>query len=261
MPYKYALLITAIYLLLSSSLHADCAREDIQFYLDKGFTQEQVTQLCTATKGGGDAVPDYTPYQQKVIIYKEGGGEAPGIKDGLTKEEREAVNIIKTGGDIAKLNVTPEIISYTAKTCVISGNTPSVDQRYKDCVQVDFVVQRKDLIISASAKKLLLFGNNYVLLEGTIDAKPKVSWDEYPIEIRRSLQRNFEWKENGNKTAFPIATDYSVTRMVNAFRTLADTYGQADKENQVAEASSEEIKEVVREPKEEKKKRWWDPFD
>ena len=70
MPYKYAPLITAIYLLLSSSLHANCAREDIQFYLDKGFTQEQVTQLCTATKGGGgDAVPDYTPYQQKVIIF------------------------------------------------------------------------------------------------------------------------------------------------------------------------------------------------
>ena len=261
MPYKYAPLITAIYLLLSSSLHADCAREDVQFYLDKGFTQEQVTQLCAATNSGGEAAPDYTPYQQQVIIYKEGGGEAPGIKDGLTKEEREAANIIKAGGDIANLKVTPEILSYTAKTCVVSANTPSVDQRYKDCLQVDFVVQRKDLIVSASGKKFLVFGNNYVLLEGAIDVKPKRSWDEYPIEIRRSLQRNFEWKEDGNKTAFPIALDYSVTRMVNAFRTLADTYGQADKEDQVAEASSEEIAEVVRKPKEEKEKSWWNPFD
>jgi hypothetical protein len=122
-------------------------------------------------------------------------------------------------------------------------------------------VQRKDLIVSASGKKLLLFGSSYVLLEGAIDAKPKRNWDEYPIEIRRSLQRNFEWKENGSKTAFPIALDYSVTKMVNAFRTLADTYGQADKEDQVAEVSSEEIEKVVREPKEEKKKSWWNPFD
>ena len=61
-------------------------------------------------------------------------------------------------------------------------------------------------------------------------------------------------RKTADKTAFPIATDYSVTRMVNAFRTLADTYGQADKENQVAEASSEEIKEVVREAKRRKGK-------
>ncbi|MEJ2114899.1 MAG: hypothetical protein P8X88_02350, partial [Gammaproteobacteria bacterium] len=142
-----------------------------------------------------------------------------------------------------------------------SANSPEFEQRFKDCVEVDFVIQRKNLVVSSSGKKLLLFGNHYVLLEGEIDAIPKRSWDTYPITIRRALQRNFEWKENGKKTAFPVNSDYSVARLVSAFRTLADTYGQTDNEAQVAEADSEEIKEIVREPEKEKKKRWWNPFD
>ncbi len=261
MPYKFITIITtAIYVFISSSVHADCKRDDIEFYLDKGFTQAQITELCSATKSTGDTTPDYTPYQQKVIIYKQ-GGEDPGIKDGLTREEREAVSTIKAGGDVAKLKVTPETISYTAQTCVVSANTPDFEQRYKDCIEVDFVILRENLEVSASGKKLLLFGNPYILLEGTIDAKPKRPWEDYPISVRKALQRNFEWKENGKKTPFPVISDYSTARLVGAFRTLGETYGQADNENQVAEASSEEIKEVVREPKEEKKKRWWNPFD
>jgi len=261
MPYKYIFLTVVFNLLISTALHAECSRDDIQFYLDKGFTQEQVTQLCSAARSSGESAPDYTPYQQKVIIYKDGGGEPKGRKDGLTKEERVAVGTIKAGGEISKLKVTPETISYTAKTCVVSANTPDVNQRYKDCIDVDFIVQREDLIVSSSGKKLLLFGNNYVLLEGVIDAKPKRPWEDYPLDIRRSLQRNFEWKENGKKSAFPVAGDYSVTRLVNAFRTLADTYGQTDDEDQVAEADSEQTEEIVREPKKEKKKKWWNPFD
>jgi len=261
MAYKLTSLALLLTFLVSFSAYAECNREDVQFYLDKGFTQEQVTQLCSAASTGGESAPDYTPYQQKVIIYKEGGGEPQGIKDGLTREEREAVNTLKAGGDISKLNVTPETISYTAKTCIISASSPEFSQRYKDCVDVDFVVQRKDLTVSASGKKLLLFGSQHVTLEGDIEATPKRDWDSYPIDIRRSLQRNFEWKEDGKKTAFPVAGDYSVTRVVNAIRTLADTYGQTEDDTQVAEEKNDEIKKVVREPRKEKKKRWWNPFD
>ncbi len=259
MLFKYTSFITVIYFCLTLTLYADCSREDVQFYLDKGFTQDQITQLCSASAGqNSESVPDYTPYQQKVIIYKDGGGEAPGIKDGLTKEEREAVNTIKAGGEITKLKVTPETIHYQAQTCVTSANSPEFDQRFKDCVDVDFTVQRKDLIVSSSGKKLLLFGTNYVLLEGSIEATPKRSWDSYPITVRRSLQRNFEWKEDGEKTAFPVNSDYSVARIVNAFRTLANTYAGDGEENQIAEAVN--VEEEVAEPK-KKKKRWWNPFD
>ena len=258
MPHKYTLLIISVHFLLSTTLYADCNREDIEFYLDKGFTQDQITQLCAASNTSDNSTPDYTPYQQKVIIYKQ-GGEAPGIKDGLTKEEREAINTIKAGGEISKLNVTPETISYQAQTCVTSANSPEFNQRFKDCIDVDFVVQRKNLIVSASGKKLLLFGNHYVLLEGEIDAKPKRSWDSYPIDIRRSLQRNFEWQEDGESTAFPVNSDYSVARIVNAFRILADTYAGDNEESQIAEAT--EAEEKITKPKKEKKKRWWNPFD
>jgi len=259
MHYKNILIISVLYFLISSTLYANCSREDIEFYLEKGFTQEQVTKLCSATGGSKESAPDYTPYQQKVIIYKDGG--SPEVKDGLSNEERDAFNDLKLGGDVTALKLTPQHISYTTKICLRSGQSPNEHERFKTCEDIDYIVQRKDLVVSSSGKKLLFFGTGVVELEGNIQATPKRSFDSYPVEFRKALERDFHWRENGTKTSFPVRGDFSITRLVNALRVLAETYGQSEETTQVAESNNDEVKEVVREPKKEKKKRWWNPFD
>ncbi|MEM7401895.1 MAG: hypothetical protein AAF304_08110 [Pseudomonadota bacterium] len=252
----------AFILLISiSTLDAACNRDDIQFYLDKGFSQEQITQLCSAsgTSEGAISVPDYTPYQQKVIIYKDGGG--PEKKDGLTNEERTAFNDLKLGGDVTRLKLTPEHISYTAKVCLRAGQSPNQHERYKDCANIDYVIQRKDLIVTSSGKKLIFFGSAVVILEGTIQATPRRSFDSYPIEFRKALERDFNWKERGTKTSFPVRGDFSVTRTVNAFRALADSYTGSEGSSQLVEAETTATDEELPPEKPKKKKRWWNPFD
>ena len=241
-----------------------CSKDDIEFYLDKGFTQEQITQLCSASGGGSNStetVPDYTPYQQKVIIYQDGGG--PEIdKDGFNKEERLAINDLKAGGDIIKLKVTESHINYVRKVCIISGNSPEYDQRYKTCPEVAFKISRDGLIAASSGKKLLVFGTAVVTLEGDIDRKLLGNWDDYPITVRKELKRNFNWKEDGHQTDFPVRGDYSVTKIVNAMRTLStedpDYFDEAAK---YAEEKKDDIELVEENSKKEKKKRWWNPFD
>jgi len=237
---------------------AKCSKEDIAFYLEKGFSQDQITQLC-ATSSEGSEVPDYQPYQQKVIIYQDGGG--PTIdKEGFNKEERAAVNSLKAGGDVIKLKVTPSHINYIRKVCIISGNSKEYDQRYKTCPEVVFKVSRDGLVASSSGKKLLLFGNAVVSIEGEIDRKLRGSWDDYPVNVRKELKRNFNWKENGHLTDFPVRGDYSVTKIVNAMRTLSSEGSDYFDESAKSEDDFTEKVEVAGEDA-KKKKKWWNPFD
>jgi len=260
---RLLILLITLYLLIPTLSYSACSKEDIQFYLEKGFTQEQITQLC-ATSSSESAVPDYKPYQQKVIIYKDGG--EPGIdKDGFTKEERTAINDLKAGGDIIKLNVTSSHINYVRKVCIITGNSPEVDQRFRTCPEVAFRVAREGLVAASSGKKLLVFGTAVVALNGTIDRELRGNWDDYPVSVRKELKRSFNWKEDGSKTDFPVRGDYSVTKIVNALRTLSsvnsDYFDEAIQEAKNTTETKNEKADTEVGDESKKKKKWWNPFD
>ena len=236
--------------------YAACSKEDIEFYLDKGFTQDQITQLCSASSTN---VPDYQPYQQKIIIYSN--EEAPGKKNGFTKEERQAIKALREGGDVINLKVDAKSIKYTRVVCITAGNNPERDQRARECPNVYFSVSRDGLKAASSGKKLIVLGKSYVTLEGDIFRKLKGNWDDYSIAVRKELERNFNWKEDGHKSNFPVRGDYSVTKIVDAIRTLST----ADiEEYDTLVENEEQVEEPVLEVRAEdtkKKKKWWNPFD
>lgn len=236
---------------------AACSKEDIQFYLDKGFNQEQITELCTTSEA---SVPDYTPYQQQVIIYSE--EEAPGIKGGFTREERAAIKDLKNGMDVVDLSVDQETIQYTVQVCVMSSEGKEYDQRYKACPEVLFKVSRRGLTTVTSGKKYGLFGKQTIKIKGDIERQSLVDFDTYPIEFRRQLKRDFDWKEGDRDTAkFPVRGDYSVTTLVNAL----DALSKPDTNVTIVENADDDEVEVEVEPVAEteskKKKRWWNPLD
>ena len=111
---KLPLLACMLFYLLPGTGFSACDKEDVRFYLGKGFNQEQIIQLCAGSKA---EVPDYTPYQQKVIIYQQ-GEEAPGIKDGFTREERMATKELQHGTDVTGLTADQNSIQYTVRVCL-----------------------------------------------------------------------------------------------------------------------------------------------
>ena len=232
---------------------AACSKEDIEFYLDKGFSQEQITQLCSASQA---SVPDYQPYQQKVIIYST--EEAPGVKGGFTREERKAIKTLDEGADVVNLEVDQNFIKYTSVICLADQQGKEHTQRFKDCPPVDFVMNRYDIEISASGKKYGFFGKQFLTVKGDIKRTMQGSFDDYPPQFRKQLERQYNWKANRPEIDFPIRGDYSVTKVYNALTDLtkisddATTLAQSEKEN---DEQTVEINET------EKKKRWWNPFD
>ncbi len=244
-------------------MYADCSKDDIEFYLDKGFTQAQITQLCTSsgdTGGSASNIPDYTPYQQKVIVYTE--GEGPSKKDGLTKEERSALQTLKKGTDVYNLKVDPTNIKFTRRVCLITGNGRDIDYRYKDCPRVDFTIARENMIVDSAGKKFAVFGQGTVTIKGSVTPVLQGSFEDYPVEFRQGLERNFNWKEAKNETNIPVRGDFSITAVANAFRTLSSDSANEELPGESildAEAAEEPVREARVDSK--KKKKWWNPFD
>lgn len=248
-----------------------CDPDTIQFYLDKGFTQEQITQLCSQSN---NSAPAYEPYQKPVVIYQEGGHQP-----GISAEERKAVAELK--GSIAgrSVDVTDDSISYIRNLCIVAGNAGEVDQRGKECIDVAFSIAREGLKVLESGRGLLLFGNvELEVVSSNIKRKTVLAnpWESYPPDVAFALKRKYEATQTGNKTTIPIRRSATTGIVVNALKTVAASTGLKNSEfdNEAArvlddsyeaptkeEYAAAQPKPEAVEEKKKKKKRWWNPFD
>ncbi len=230
-----------------------CDKEDVKFYLDKGFTQDQVTQLCAGSKA---EVPDYTPYQQQVIIYQQ--GEAPGVKDGFTREERMAIKELQVGTDVVNLTVDQDSIQYTVKVCLTVQEGKEYSQRFKACPEVFYTVLRAGLTAVASGKQFGMFGQSSITIQGGIQREPKQDFDDYPTQFRKQLKRYFDWKTRGDTTRIPVRGGYSVVKLIESLQALSK---EPDPNLRLAQQETDGVSAAPEEEQVKKKKRWWNPFD
>ena len=277
MHFRYIISFSVLF--YSHSSYSECSKEDVEFYLEKGFTQEQITQLCSARSSEGASVPDYQPYQQKVIIYSNEG--APGIKDGLTLEERKATNALRGGIDARSVEVTPEAVNYIRPVCVNLKDSSDVEQWVSKCIDVAFSLSRDNLKVNQSGAKLFFIGQQQLEVSSAAIKRKYVTsdpWREFSPDKRFLIKRKYESLEKGNTTTIPLRRTADPGQMVNAIRTLADitkakqsgtttsevtrvlddSYVPPTEEEYVA---SQRTYEEAQEEKKKKKKKWWNPFD
>ena len=143
------------------------------------------------------------------------------IKSYFTIEENEAIQILANGSNVTHLCVDANNISYIRNVCVTAGSTPEIGQRFTTCPEVHFSVARKGLIVSSYGREPLLSGEKIIRIRGKISRKLQVSWDEYPITVRRDLERNFHRRERGNRTNFPVRENFTPSKISNALRVLS----------------------------------------
>ena len=260
-----------VFLLIPLNSYSACTPETIQFYLDKGFTHEQVTKLCAESS---TAAPTYQPYQKPVVIYQEGGGS------GNSVEERRAVNELRGGLDVRSVDITDDQINYIRNVCVRGGQSPDKEQRVEACIDVAFSISRDGLQVIESGAGLLLFGQQQIeVTSSEIKRKHVVAdpWAKYLPDVRFQLKRKYEAKEKGNTTILPVRKSSSPSQIVSALRTIASTT-----ESRKAGTDQSEVAKVLDDsyvpPTEEeylestptyddiqeekkKKKKWWNPFD
>ena len=262
----------SIILLVScSQLWAGCTPDTINFYLEKGFTQEQITKLCA---DASETAPTYQPYQKPIVIYQEGGSSGNSI------EERRAATELKGSIDGRSVEVTDTHVNFIRKVCVRAGNSPEIDQRVNKCIDTAFSIARDGMRVNESGAGLLLFGQQSLQVSSSEVKRKYVTadpWAEFTPDIRFLLERKYQSQEKGNITDIPLRKSSTPAQVVSAIRVLsssteqkrtgnsesevtkvlADDYVPLTEEEYLkAQPTLEEIKE-----QEKKSKKWWNPFD
>ena len=254
---------------------AECNQETIQFYLDKGFNQEQITKLCATTN---NEAASYEPYQKPVVIIQEG---STADKTGFSADERKAIIELRGGIEARSVDVTSDALNYITKVCVQNKESPDVNKWVTKCVDVAFSISRDELKVNESGKSNFVFGDTgLVVSSSNIKRKYLVSdpWANVDPLFRNKLKRKFEDREKGNTTKIRLRKTADPNQIISSIRTIADATKarqSGDDTSEVARVlddsytpptqdeylASQESYEEAQEEKKEKKKKWWNPFD
>ena len=117
-----------MFLSLVTEALAVCSREDVDHYLSKGFTADQVTKMCAAGRsetGGTNKGPVDDSRQKAVRVMKAACSAAIGY----SKAQGNPIPSIQTDGLLASVN--DETMVHISSSC-------AAERRAGECVRVAF---------------------------------------------------------------------------------------------------------------------------
>lgn len=197
------------WLLFVPPVAAECARADVDYYLSKGFTPEQIAALC----GGASGKKKYQAEDEKTLK-----------KARIRKaEEKIQDDVILAKTAIAGLDVklNDEKLAYTRRICVAIGKTKEVTGRTRACPEVRFEVFFKDLKILETARKYYVVGQREIEVKGRVRRTLLNPFSEYAKPQRRELIRAYKAKLRKGGTHVPIRVDAPLWRVEDLLREYA----------------------------------------
>ena len=236
------------------SAFAQCSVEEVEYFLEKGFSQQQITTLCSAARTRNcppcpkekkltqqeftdlcslveTAVLDCSTSTQSSVMDNEEdtlkkqdnetwGKAAVRDQNSRTQKEYDAIQALKIGGDVLSFDATPTELIFVKNVCAFSGDALQRGRRKEFCHGVKYTVARQNLQVHPG-KTTPIIGSPNALITGKVTSELSSSINDYPYEVRKQLEAYFDKKKTGNKAEFPARSGVSVDHLVQAFRTLS----------------------------------------
>jgi len=173
---------------------ADCSRDDIQFYLDKGFTTEQVTLLCS--KPAGEGKKKYRAYTDEYVDRQDHEYQA------RMRVEREAA--LRNAIEATDIQLERGYLYYVRPQCVSEGVEKDRAFGLKSCPNIRYRIKLAGLKVDEKEyKKRFLFGQKMVRVEGEIKRQEMPgAFADIPDEYWRNVLR--KRLEKGDSTKVPL---------------------------------------------------------
>ena len=198
---------------------AECSRNDVEYFLKKGFSREQVVAICEAAKPRQFGEPteqgqgDYEAYDEDLEARLR-------IERRLQKEEDDIL-LLKTAIAGEDIKITRDWLDFKKPFCIASGNNPDVGARIKICPLVLYRIYFKGLRVKEYERKYLVFGAREIEVEGTIKRKLLNDLKEYPAGLRAELLDAYEANVRKGGTFIPIRKDYPINQVQEILRSYA----------------------------------------
>ena len=210
-------LLVVISLAGISQVAAQCSRSDINYYLSKGFSQEQIAEICSGTP----AKPRYESsdkHEEKIQRQRE--------NERRYEDDRFFLRSAINGWDII---LNADILEYTRKFCISVGKTPEVEARTRVCPDVRYRIHFDGLEIRNAERKYDLIGQREVNVTGKVGKKLLHDFKEYPSDLEQQLIHKYKTTIRKGGTYIPVRKDTSLNRVVTILREYA---GRATRKEQ-----------------------------
>ncbi|MCU7845279.1 MAG: hypothetical protein KZQ93_15730 [Candidatus Thiodiazotropha sp. (ex Monitilora ramsayi)] len=205
--------------------YAACSRSDVEYYLSKGFTPDQVTAICTSSSTPAlKEMPDEQASPAVIPPAAKPGDNAPRqtpqnleqhTDSGTARDNEQFLKIAIKGRDI---QLTRDTLRYTRKMCVQIGEEDLYGFAPKACPDVKFVIALEGLEVLKTGKKYLLYGSGEAWVRGSIQREIIGQLaDQKPRDRKLILEK----METGDQTTIPIREDISLERVEAALRELS----------------------------------------
>ena len=169
----------------SAISYAECSKEDVIFYLQEGFSHEQVVGLCATSKKSTS-----TPYDSlttKKFVPKTGMKKS--IPAGI-----DNIIYLKSTIQADELQLTSTQLNFTENShCIQYGLEDGTGFKDEVCVMTKTVIDLAGLKIIKAKKGLPLFGGSELIISGKIQRQvlnPDILNTKQRLGIKDSYQLN-----------------------------------------------------------------------
>ena len=192
------------FMMFSNHVSAGCSRDDVEFYLAKGFSNDQITALCSAPSDAGNEV--LSPQSENT---KQGTAAVAADEDAL---------FLNRAIRAKKIELSGESLQYTQKVCIEYGEEDLFGFNPKACPDVTFIISLKDLKVLDTGKKYGFYGTPEVRVKSTIKREIIGNLEDQKPEDRELIMQRFE---KGDKTAIPIREDFSLEQVKQVLQEIS----------------------------------------
>ena len=209
-------------LTVAHQVSAACSRDDVEYYLNKGFTTNQITAICQGSSA--PAAPAGTAKPRVSAPVAEPAGRAPARAVRHTDEPPAAIGndneiFLKTAISSPEVFLTADALHYTREMCIEYGAEDLYGFAPKACPDVKFTIAFDGLEVLKAGKKYGFYGPAEVQVKGSIQREIIGQLrDQKPRDRKRILEKF----ESGDRTMIPVREDISLDRVKAVLRRLAD---------------------------------------
>ncbi|MBT3204007.1 MAG: hypothetical protein HOM14_06980 [Gammaproteobacteria bacterium] len=173
--------LTMLLLLTSAQLWAetDCSKDAIGFYMDKGFTPAQVTQMCQCSTSSSD--------NNSTAKAATSTGESAN----LVAQEQGELLFFSTSILSDTLTVTPDTLTYVIDECIRYGEEDITGFRPKVCAVFKTTISRVGLKVLRAVKGVSIFRDAELLVQGDIK-REIVNFNELDSKDQKAIKKIFD---------------------------------------------------------------------
>jgi hypothetical protein len=205
-------IVSLIFVVHSDQANAACSRDDVTFYLDKGFTTDQISGMCSEP-----SVSVSEPAQPDASTERKAGAQNAGQYSAPSAVDKNAL-FLSRAIKAKDIKLSSDSLRYTLKNCIEYGEEDLFGFTPKVCPDVIYIISLKGLEVTDTGKRYGFYGTPEVRIKSTVKREIIGHLEDMKPYERELILKAFE---KGDATAIPIRDDFSLDKVQQVLQEIS----------------------------------------